>query len=163
MVMHIFFHQLALLGYGISLVFFFLFLFTSKPIFPRLATNTLLASFVIHTIALIAQWIVTSHFPMLGIKESLSFVAWFLVLIYFCLYYRFRLPILGTFFVPLVVALMLTGRVVPKLTTPPKPLFKAFWLYFHISTSLLGDTLLAVAFCAGIMYLLQERHQTKKT
>jgi cytochrome c-type biogenesis protein CcsB len=162
MFMHTFFSQLALLGYGVSLIFFFLLFFSPKSVFPRLATTTLLASFTLHTIALITQWITTFHFPILDIKESLSFVAWFIVLIYFCLYYRFRMPILGTFFVPLVVVLMLIGRVVPKLATPPKPIFKTFWLYFHISTSLLGDTLLAVAFCAGIMYLLQERQIKQK-
>ena len=133
--MHTFFSQLALLGYGVSLIFFFLLFFSPKSVFPRLATTTLLASFTLHTIALITQWITTFHFPILDIKESLSFVAWFIVLIYFCLYYRFRMPILGTFFVPLVVVLMLIGRVVPKLATPPKPIFKTFWLYFHFSTS----------------------------
>ncbi|MCD6319814.1 MAG: c-type cytochrome biogenesis protein CcsB [Candidatus Desulfofervidaceae bacterium] len=156
------FYQLALVGYIFSLVFFFINLFSAREFVRRIATFALLGSFVVHTVGFILNWAQYGHFPILGIKSSLSFVAWLLALIYLILFLRFGLTILGTFFTPLIVLLMLISRIVPGLAEPPPNVFKSFWLSLHIGLSLIGDGLLAVAFCAGIMYLVQERQIKRK-
>jgi len=160
--MYTFFYQLALVGYIFSLAFFFANLFSSRESIQRVATLALLVSFIGHTVGFILNWIHYGHFPILEIKTSLSFIAWLLALVYLILYFRFGLTILGTFFTPLIVLIMLTSRIVPRLSQPPPDVFKSFWLSLHIGLSLIGDGLLAVAFCAGIMYLVQERQIKRK-
>ncbi len=159
--MFVILYKLALFSYSLAVIFFFLLLFSEKKAFPKIANLALGIGFSFHTLGFVSQWVVQIHFPILGIKGSLSFLAWLLSLIYLCLYRLFRISVLGSFFTPLILALMLLSRVVPVVSTPAPP-FRTYWLLFHITTSLLGDALLAVAFCAGIMYLFQEKRIKKK-
>ncbi|RLB09072.1 MAG: c-type cytochrome biogenesis protein CcsB [Deltaproteobacteria bacterium] len=155
-----FFYQLALLGYGIAMVGFFIYLLRPQHSVSRAATLVLLSGFFFHSIGFTISWIDLGYFPFITVKSSLSFVAWFLVIVY--LMFGWRLAILGTFLSPLIVGLMLLSRVVPSIAEPRPPI-KVLWLSLHIGFSLIGDALLALAFCVGIMYLVQERHiKTKK-
>ncbi len=154
-----FFYQLALMGYGVAMVGFFIYLLRPQNSVSRIATLVLLCSFSFHSIGLGISWISLGYFPFTTIKSSLSFIAWLLVIIY--LIFGWRLAILGTFLSPLIVGLMLLSKVVPAIAEP-RPLIKGFWLSLHIGFSLIGDAFLALAFCTGVMYLVQERHIKKK-
>lgn len=160
--MHAFFYQLALAGYIFSLFFFFINLFSFRASIQHIATFALLGSFVAHTVSFILNWVQYGHFPILEIKSALSFIAWGLALVYLILFFRFGLAILGTFFAPLIVLLMLLSRLTTGPTKLPSHVLKGCWLSLHIGFSLIGDALLAVAFCAGIMYLIQERQIRRK-
>ncbi|HDD43496.1 MAG TPA: c-type cytochrome biogenesis protein CcsB [Candidatus Desulfofervidus auxilii] len=159
-----FFYQMSLFGYTVSMICFLINLFTIHRTLLRIATFILFFTFWLHTAAIGFSWMRYGFFPLLSMGGSLSFVAWSLSLIYLILFYRFNVGILGAFFTPLIVSLLFLSRLVPGIATPPRPSFRELWLTLHIGLSLIGDALLAVAFCAGIVYLLQESQiKQKKT
>jgi len=160
--MDIFFYQLALIGYILSMAGFFVSLFSPKPKVQQLSIFLFSFGFLAHTGGFICNWIQLGHFPIIAMKGSLSFMAWLLALVYLMLFFRFGLGVLGAFFNPLILVLMFLSRIIPGVTISPRPVFRSLWLNLHIVFSLLGDALLAVAFCAGVIYLLQEKQIKRK-
>jgi len=58
---------------------------------------------------------------------------------------------------------MLLSSAIPGRVIPTSQLFKSVWLTLHVATMFLGNAIFALAFCAGIMYLLQERQIKTKS
>jgi cytochrome c-type biogenesis protein CcsB len=155
--MTVIFYKLTLAGYMATIIAFFIYLFSSKHSHKKIAIFLFLVSFSTHTAGFICNWVQLGHFPIITIKSSLCFMAWLLAVIYLILFFRFGLAVLGSFFTPLILVLVFLSQIVPAMTTPPSPAFKGIWLSLHISFSLIGDALLAVAFCGSLIYLLQEK------
>ena len=138
--MDIFFYQLALIGYILSMAGFFISLFSLKPKVQQLSIFLFSFGFLAHTGGFICNWVQLGHFPIIAMKGCLSFMAWLLALVYLMLFFRFGLGVLGAFFNPLILVLMLLSRIIPGVTIPPRPVFRSLWLNLHIVFSLLGDT-----------------------
>jgi ABC-type uncharacterized transport system permease subunit len=93
--------------------------------------------------------------PLTNGFEILVFVSWATVLLYFVIGTPFRLSLLGFFTAPLVALLQLLALLLPidgraDLTQTD------FWLEMHAAISLLAYGAFALAFLAGIMFLLQD-------
>src|ERR1044071_167506 len=56
----------------------------------RVAEWSTAAGFVLHTCALVADWALDGHYPLFGLREALSFLAWALVALYAVVRYRYR-------------------------------------------------------------------------
>src|ERR1044072_2960976 len=67
----------------------------------RVEQWSMVAGFVLHTCALIADWVIDGHSPLFFLRETLSFLAWALVAIYSLVLYRYRTQALGAFVMPL--------------------------------------------------------------
>ncbi|MBW1779552.1 MAG: c-type cytochrome biogenesis protein CcsB [Deltaproteobacteria bacterium] len=122
----------------------------------------LAAGFLFHTIFLGYGYYRLGTAPVLDLKSALSFFAWTLVGVYLILQARFKLMVLGSFVAPLAAFLMMVSSAMPWTSAPVKPLFKSIWLTVHVGTVFTGDALLAIAFLAAIMYLIQERQIKRK-
>jgi len=128
----------------------------------RLSYWILVVGFVFHTIFLGCRYYDLGTAPVLDLKSALSFFAWAVVGVYLIIQARFKLMVLGSFVAPLAAFLMMVSSAMPWTTGPVKPLFKSFWLTIHVGTIFAGDALLAIAFLAAIMYLIQERQIKQK-
>lgn len=126
------------------------------------ARGLLLAGLVCHSLYLGIGWYVSGAAPVRDLKSALSFFSWCVLFSYLLFEQRFRLRVLGAFVAPFGAFLMLVSSAMPWLLVPVKPLYKSLWLVFHVGTVFMGDGLLAVAFGAAIMYLIQERAIKKK-
>lgn len=115
------------------------------------------AGFALHCATLATRFFATGQTPASGLFESLSFFAWALVGSFLLFDLRFRLTVLGAFFCPLALVMMIIGSAVPKAVQEPNPLLQSWWFPVHVTLAFLGHAVFAVAFAAGIMYLLQER------
>ena len=122
----------------------------------------LVAGFLFHTVFLGYGYYQLGTAPVLDLKSSLSFFAWCLVGVYLIVYARFKLMVLGSFVAPLTTFLMIISSALPWTAAPVKPIFKNLWLTVHVGTVFIGDALLAIAFLAAIMYLIQERQIKQK-
>jgi cytochrome c-type biogenesis protein CcsB len=122
----------------------------------------LVAGFLFHTVFLAYGYYQLGTAPVLDLRSALSFFAWCLVGVYLIVQARFKLMVLGSFVAPLAAFLMIISSAVPWAAGPIKPLFKSFWLTIHVGTVFAGDALLAIAFLAAIMYLIQERQIKQK-
>jgi len=130
----------------------------------RVSDWALAGGFVLHTAALLADWVLDGHYPLFFLRETLSFLAWALVATYALVLYRYRARALGIFILPLVSALTFATLFVRSGSETADNGLKAAWL-FPIHTTLLFFAYAAffVVFVASVMYLLQERELKLKT
>ena len=63
--------------------------------------------FLLHTVALIADWVIYGEYPLFYLREALAFLAWTLIASYGLVVYRYRARALGIFTLPLVSLLFL--------------------------------------------------------
>ena len=110
--------------------------------------------FASHTAALISQ-MGGGHIPLSSSHDALSFFSWCLVFVLLFVELRHRIHILGSFILPLAVISLLSAAALPKEVSTLEPVLKTLWL--HVTLSILGTVGFAVAFVAGIMYLIQDR------
>jgi len=122
----------------------------------------LVAGFLFHTVFLAYGYHQLGTAPVLDLRSALSFFAWTLAGVYLVVQARFKLRVLGSFVAPMAAFLMIISSAMPWAAAPVKPLFKSIWLTIHVGTVFTGDALLAIAFLAAIMYLIQERQIKRK-
>src|SRR5574342_1365981 len=111
--------------------------------------------FVTHTIALVARMVGATGAAQPSIHEALSFFSWMLILVFLAVEFRHRLHVLGSFIVPLALVSLVSAAALPETVPTLGPVFKTLW--FHVTLSMLGTVGFAVAFVAGVMYLIQDR------
>ncbi len=123
----------------------------------RFARWLLVGGFAVHCTALAARFLASGVTPVANLYESLSFFAWAIVGIYLLFDLRYRLAVLGAFVCPLALILMIAGSAASKVVQPLNPMLDSWWFPVHVSLAFLGNAVFAIAFGAGIMYLIQER------
>jgi cytochrome c-type biogenesis protein CcsB len=138
------------------------YIITTKKVFGKIGVLSLYLAFIIHTIYIILAYVKVGYTPVTNINEGLSFLAWCVVGIYILLQYRYKITILGAFASPLALILIYSSSIIPQKIILRSPLLKSLWLPIHVSLLLAGEGIFALAFCAGIMYLIQERQLKSK-
>jgi cytochrome c-type biogenesis protein CcsB len=133
----------------------------------RISLFALAGGFLLHTIALLADWFEEGHYPLFGLRETLSFLGWTLAATYGVILYRYRTTALGSFTLPLIALLVFVASVARDTSTQVSGAVTgngAAWL-FPVHTTLLVFAYAAffLVFVASIMYLLQERELKLKT
>jgi len=160
--MHMIFFQLTFLLYLLGVGLTMTYLFLPRRILGRTGGWVLGAGFVIHTITLVWRTHASGHTPIANLHESLSFFAWAVMAAYMVFHYRYNAITLGTFVSPLVLILILYALRCPQDIVPLPPALQSMWMPVHSVVAFLGYGFLTIAFCAGIMYLLQENRIKKK-
>ena len=110
--------------------------------------------FASHTIALVTRMVGGPGASTPGFHEALSFFSWMLVLVFLAVEFRHRLHVLGSFIVPLALVSLVSAAALPDTVPTLQPVFRTLWL--HVTLSMLGTVGFAVAFVAGVMYLIQD-------
>ena len=129
----------------------------------RVAEWSIVAGFVLHTGALIADWAIDGHYPLFGLREALSFLAWALVALYALVRYRYRTQAVGAFTMPLISALTFVALLMGTNSSTPAS-FSATWLFpIHTTLLIFAYAAFFIVFMASVMYLLQERALKLKT
>jgi ABC-type uncharacterized transport system permease subunit len=90
-----------------------------------------------------------------SVHEALSFFSWMLILVFLAVEFRHRIHVLGSFIVPLALVSLISAAALPDTVPTLQPMFRTLWL--HVTLSMLGTVGFAVAFVAGVMYLIQDR------
>jgi cytochrome c-type biogenesis protein CcsB len=117
---------------------------------------------VTHGSGIVLQSIAVGHLAVTTSQEALSFFAWVLVATYLVVQLRLNLRILGVFVSPLAVVFMMASSVVPVSIIPRSGIFQSTWVVLHVTALFVANALFALAFSAGVMYLLQERQLKNK-
>jgi cytochrome c-type biogenesis protein CcsB len=115
-----------------------------------------------HGTGILLQSFAVGHLAVTNSQEALSFFAWVLVATYLVVQLRLNLRILGSFTAPLAVFFMLASSVIPTQIIPKSGIFQSAWVICHVTALFLANALFALAFSAGVMYLLQERQIKQK-
>ena len=85
----------------------------------------------------------------------MSFFAWALVAVFLVVAFKRGLHVLGAFILPLAFLSLISASIAPAETQDLHPFFRTIWV--HVILSMLGAVGFAVAFVAGLMYIMQDR------
>ena len=155
----------AFVVYILAAVFYLSFQFSKKFRWARAGFALVSAAFVIHSLALVLRTIESGHAPFTNMYESLSFLSWALVLAFVVVDRKFKIPRIGAYLILIVVAFMAlaSSPLMPKVVAPLVPALQSYWLWLHVSVTLLGEAFFAVAFVTSIMYLAADSRRKKGT
>ncbi len=133
---------------------FFIYLLRRSEALSKISLGLTAAGFASHTIALVVRMLSGEEALLASFQEALSFSSWMLVLVFLAVEFRHRIHVLGSFIVPLALVSLVTSAVLPDRGPAIAGGLKAMWL--HVTLSMLGTVGFAVAFVAGLMYLIQD-------
>jgi cytochrome c-type biogenesis protein CcsB len=158
--MNIYFFKFASLFYLLGTLFYSVYMILLKDFLSKLAAVIITIGFVSHTLALLTRYVEADYTPVTNLHESLSFFAWMIIGILLIANLKYKIKILGAFLAPIALILMLFAFALPKEILPLAPVLRSFWHPFHVTFAFLGNAIFTLAFCSGVMYLIQE-HQLK--
>lgn len=110
--------------------------------------------FFLHSSALLTRMVGGGAAPLTSFREAMSFFSWALVLVFLLVEFRHRVPVLGAFILPIAFISIVSAAALPQEVPTLEPVLKTVWV--HVILSMLGTVGFAVAFAAGIMYVIQD-------
>lgn len=130
----------------------------------RLAQAAALLGFLAHSAGIIERAVSLGHAPYVELREAVSTIAWVVVLLTLLVEWRRKTTALGVLAMPLAGILMFMADALPVFGTA-HPLIPALYndpLKAHIGATVAGFGGFALAFCAAVLYLVQERRLKEK-
>ncbi|MCF8056294.1 MAG: c-type cytochrome biogenesis protein CcsB [Desulfocapsa sp.] len=140
----------------VASVLYLVFFFNQKEKLRRLARKILLGSGILQSLYIISRYFIAGHTPITSQHEAVTFFAWSVTWAYLSFHWRYSVKNFGTFISLLVLILLLIAASVSRAFHPLAPALQSLWLPVHASISVMAYGFLALAFCGGIMYLIQE-------
>jgi len=125
----------------------------------RFNFGAMLGGFGFQTAFLVVRGHALNACPLTNLFEVLIFLSWSMVLLYFVVGTAYRLSLLGVFTSPLAFMFQTFALIAP-LDSPPalrRRMLAQPWLETHAAISIIAYGAFALAFVAGVMYLVQER------
>lgn len=154
--------QLTVLAYGAATITYLVYFFSQNKRVRSGARGLLLGAGVLHTFYIIARYLASGHTPIASNHEAVSFFAWSLTWGFLSFRWRYQVKNFGAFVSPLITLLMVIAALSSQHIVELPPALQSYWLPVHASIALLANGFLALAFCGGIMYLVQERQIKQK-
>jgi cytochrome c-type biogenesis protein CcsB len=148
--------------YFVGSLFYLYFIITQKEKGARLGRMFLLVGVILHTAGFALRYAVAGYTPITNLFESLSFFALAIAATFLVVEIRYNLRILGSFVAPLAFMFSVFAAFLPGEVAGLAPALNSYWLPIHVLLLFVGDAVFAVAFGAGIMYLLQEKQVKRK-
>ena len=115
------------------------------------------------TLQLISRWIISSHFPISNLFESLCFLSWGLIFAQLLLEREYQTPIISTLSIPLILlTLGFACFVLPedlRSSSNLVPALRSSWLVMHVSVVMLSYASLIIGSCLSASVLLIDNNQ----
>ena len=154
---------IAFVFYVLALLVYFAALFARRDSWAGAGLVLAIIGFCSHTAALILRTASSGHAPFTNMYESISFLSWAIVLALIIFSRSSRAPRLGPYLMLIVVGLvaLASSPLMPKGATPLVPALQSYWLWLHVSVTLLGEAFFAVAFVTSLLYLAADTEEKK--
>lgn len=146
----------------VASILYIVFFFNQKEQLRRLARKIILLSGILQSLYIISRYFIAGHTPITSQHEAVTFFAWSVTWAYLSFHWRYTVKNFGTFVSLLVLVLLIIAASVSREFQTLPPALQSLWLPVHASVSVMAYGFLALAFCGGIMYLLQERELKSK-
>jgi cytochrome c-type biogenesis protein CcsB len=140
----------------IALVFYGVFFVNQKEKIRNLARQTFLVAGVLQTLYILLRYLEAGYTPITSQHETIAFFAWSVTWAYLSFRWRYTVKNFGVFISALICILLLIATIAPRTINPLPPALQSIWLPIHAGIAVISYGFLALAFCGGIMYLLQE-------
>jgi cytochrome c-type biogenesis protein CcsB len=128
----------------------------------KIARMILIVSGVLQTLHIVSRYILAGHTPITSQHEAVVFFAWATTWAYLSFRWRYTVKNFGTFVSIFILILLLISSFSSREFTPLLPALQSIWLPIHAGVSIIAYGFLSLAFCGGLMYLLQERELKSK-
>jgi cytochrome c-type biogenesis protein CcsB len=148
------FFMVTMALYFAAAVCFLAYLLRPSEVLSNVSLGMTATGFASHTIALGARMSGATEVSLPGFQEALSFFSWVLILVFLVVEFRHRLHVLGSFILPLALVSLVSAAALPETAPALTPVFRTLWV--HVTLSMLGTVGFAIAFVAGLMYLIQD-------
>lgn len=103
----------------------------------------------------VTRWIATGHAPVSNMFEYTTFLGIAIGFAFIIIYGIYKTDTLGLFTMPTVLLIIAYASVFDKGVAPLIPALQSNWLKIHVTTTALGQGILAVGFAAGLVYLVR--------
>ena len=122
-----------------------------------LARYGMVLAAVSHLAYTVVRFLVVGYTPITSNHEAVSFFALAICWSYLSFRWRYQVKNFGVFVSPIIMVMMVVAAFSSQQATELTPVMQSLWLPVHASIAVVANSFLALAFCGGIMYLLQER------
>lgn len=119
--------------------------------------------FISHIVYFVLRWIAGGHAPVSNMFEFVTFLGICIVLAFIILYFIYRIDILGLFSLPIALIILAYASMFPTEISPLVPSLQSNWLYIHVTTVSLAQGILAISFITGIIYLIKNVDQSRRS
>jgi len=122
----------------------------------KLSSYLAILGLVFHSISILTRTVQSHQAPFTTMYESLNFFAWACVLAVIIFERKLKLEKTGPYLWLIIIALLAlaSSPALPKEVSPLVPALQSYWLWLHVSVTLIGEAFLAIAFVASLLYLL---------
>ncbi|SHF57806.1 c-type cytochrome biogenesis protein CcsB [Ornithinibacillus halophilus] len=122
-----------------------------------------IVGFIAQLTYFITRWMASGHAPVSNLFEFMTFFGMTIVLAFIVIYFIYRLTVLGLFALPVAMIIIAYASMFPTEIAPLVPSLKSHWLYIHVTTVSLGQGILAISFVTGVIYLIKNIDQSKRS
>lgn len=158
---YLLFNSVLLVTFVASVVYL-VFFFSQQEKLRKVARMILIASGILQSLYIFSRYMIAGHTPITSQHEAVTFFAWSVTWAYLSFHWRYSVKNFGTFVSVLVLIMLVIAASVSREFQPLAPALQSLWLPVHAGVSVMAYGFLALAFCGGIMYLLQERELKSK-
>ncbi len=141
---------------------YIVFFFTQREELRKVARMIFLGSGILQSLYILSRYFLSGYTPITSQHEAVVFFAWSVTWAYLSFHWRYSVKNFGTFVSVLVLIMLFIAASVSRDLQPLSPVLQSLWLPVHAGLSVIAYGFLALAFCGGIMYLLQERELKSK-
>ncbi|MCF3941676.1 c-type cytochrome biogenesis protein CcsB [Oceanobacillus alkalisoli] len=134
-----------------------------KEVAGNIAITITILGFLAQLTYFFTRWMASGHAPLGNMFEFVTFLGMAMVLAFIIIYFIYRLGFLGLFALPIAMLIIAYASMFPSEVAPLVPSLNSYWLWIHVSTVAIGQGILFISFVAGLMYLIKEIDQTKRT
>src|SRR5699024_9208586 len=134
-----------------------------KGVAGTIAITLTIVGFLSQLVYFITRWIAGGHAPVSNMFEFVTFLGMSLVLAFIIIYFMYRLTVLGLFALPISMLIIAYASMFPTEISPLVPSLQSHWLYIHVTTVSLSQGVLAVSFVAGLIYLIRQIDQSRRS
>lgn len=128
-----------------------------RVVVPRTVAALTAGGMAVHAAALITFTAVHAELPLVGLAPSLSTLAFLITLFLVATTLARDSKPVGIVLVPLTSILLAIALIIGIAPSGQPLAFRGVWFSFHVLLAFIGYAGLAVAFAAGLLYLLQFR------
>ncbi len=160
--MNAYFLKFAALFYLVGTLLYLGYVIFMKDAAVRWARYALVAGAGVHFFGFVLRYFEAGFTPLTNLFESLSFFSLSTVVVFLIIERKYRMKVLGAFVAPIAFTFILFTAFMPADIKMIPPALQSYWLPIHATLLFIGDAIFAVAFAAGVIYLIQERQLKKK-
>lgn len=129
----------------------------------KLAIIVTIIGFAAHLGYFITRWMYTGHAPVSNMFEFTTAFGMFIVLSFIVSYFMYKVAALGVVALPVALLIIVFASMFPTEVSPLVPSLKSNWLTIHVITAALGQSIFAISFISGLVYLLKNVNVNKKS